>query len=1385
MARIFLSHSSRDNRQAIALRQWLIEQDPHLSGEIFLDLHSNTGIRSGERWKDALRQASTRCEAVICLVSPDWMASAECRTEFRFAEYLNKRIFSARIGQLSGEDPTGDWQQIDLFGDGPTVDVDIDIDIGDGGPPVVFPSDGLYRLRDGIAVAGIGAEAFTWPPPTEHLRAPYRGWEPLEEEDAAVFFGRDAQILRGLDALRGMRRSGLEALFVVLGPSGTGKSSFLRAGLLPRLHRDDRSFLLLDTVRPQRNALTGDTGLARSLHATRARLGLSNPNLGETKRACIAGDSWRVRKWLLEAQQAAGARLLEKPEDAPAPTLILPVDQAEELFSADAGNEAPLFLELIAELAGDSPGVGSTDQAGAFGLIVLITIRTDLYQALQTAPQLARVGSVLFDELKPMPRTQFKEVITGPVARASEGGHPLQVEPALVNRLLDDCTEGADTLPLLALTLARLYEDYATDGALTLPQYLSMGGMQSVVHTEIDGVLASDGEQRDTQLRQLRNAFIPWLATVSPDSDQPMRRVARWIDLPHESRPLLEKFVARRLLVKGTRDGEVVVEVALESLLRQWNELADWLAEEREDLKAADNLERAALAWDEKDRDDAWLLEGTRLVDAEQLAAKTGFADRLEPTREFLHASRRREQSRSEAEERRRATELQSAKDRQQAAEALAAAETEAREKAQAHTAVLRKRTLVLRIVLAVTLVVAAAAVYGFVTATKARHQAEDRSRDALALTLKAQGQAMLAGVEGGGDIRALQEILASHYLMTPDSVGALFTAVVTRLDTLKIIQTTGPVEDVSFSSDRHHLISGGANDTVRVWDTDTGQPVGQPITGQASTDTNLALSGDGRHVVFCSGDTTLRVWDAVTGQPAGSPMTSRAGAITSVDLSDNGGRVVSGTDDGTVQVWNADTGQPAGPPMIERAGTVTSVAFSTDGQRVVSGSAQGTVQVWNADAGQPVGPPMNGHVGAVTTVAFSPNAQRVVSGGADHTVRVWNVGTGQPAAPAMIGHMNTVTSVAFSPDASRVVSGSYDGTIRLWHADTGQAAAQPLTGHQGSVNGAAFSPDGHRIVSGGDDATIRLWDAEIEHLPSTSSTDQTPMVTSAAVSTDRHHVVSGDRDGSLRLWDADTRQLVGTLTNGRAAAVTSVALTTDGQRIVTGSADGTLQLWDAVSRQPIGTPMNANQAAITSVTFSPDGQRIVAGGADGSLQLWNPNNRQRVGDPLKGHTGAVLAVAFSPDGHRIVSGSADTNLQLWNADTGQPIGDPMTGHTAAVTNVEFSPEGPRIVSASDDRTVRLWDAATVRPIGEPMNSHPNLMLDMTFSPDGQQLISTGIDPNRRLWPAPALTAWPNMVCTKLAQNMSYQQWHDWVSPDIGYSQLCPGLPIPPDNSGP
>jgi hypothetical protein len=172
VSRIFLSHSSTDDREAIALRRWLGAQNPRLANEIFLDLDPNVGIRTGERWAEALKRANARCEAVVCLLSKEWESRVECQTEYRTAETLNKRVFCARLEPDTGA-KTSAWQWCDLFGDGPHTE----IDIGEG-DPVRFATKGLYRLREGIRGAGIGADSFVWPV-DEPTRAPYRGWQPL------------------------------------------------------------------------------------------------------------------------------------------------------------------------------------------------------------------------------------------------------------------------------------------------------------------------------------------------------------------------------------------------------------------------------------------------------------------------------------------------------------------------------------------------------------------------------------------------------------------------------------------------------------------------------------------------------------------------------------------------------------------------------------------------------------------------------------------------------------------------------------------------------------------------------------------------------------------------------------------------------------------------------------------------------------------------------------------------------------------------------------------------------------------------------------------------------------------------------------------------------
>lgn len=223
------------------------------------------------------------------------------------------------------------------------------------------------------------------------------------------------------------------------------------------------------------------------------------------------------------------------------------------MFGADANEESATLLTLTLL------SVLLTDVGTDLDMVVVATIRSDRYEPLQTAPQLSAVQSHLFDRLKPMPQAQFTEVICGPARRAVESGSTSALSSDLVDRLAEDASSGADTLPLLALTPSRLYEDYSGSAdPVTVDRYETMGGMRRVVQAEIDNLLAADPSARTEQLDRLHDAFIPWLTTVNPATDQPMRRIAGWADLPEKSHDLVNAFVVgRRFLVKGEREGQV------------------------------------------------------------------------------------------------------------------------------------------------------------------------------------------------------------------------------------------------------------------------------------------------------------------------------------------------------------------------------------------------------------------------------------------------------------------------------------------------------------------------------------------------------------------------------------------------------------------------------------------------------------------------------------------------------------------------------------------------------------------------------------------------------------------------------------------------------------
>lgn len=1392
MSRIFLSHSSRNNREAIALKQWLAAQDRTFASEIFLDVDPGTGIPTGAKWREALEEASERCEAVIFLLSEHWAASDECRLEYDAAVRLHKRILCARLEPSAADELTAQFQRCDLFGAGEHTGVAVaGVGVGES-EPVLFADDGLYRLLKAVRGAGIGTESFHWPPEGDEDRAPYRGWEPLTEADAAVFFGRDAEIVLGLDALRGMRTAP-ESLFVVLGPSGAGKSSFLRAGLLPRLKREDRGFTVLDIVRPERAVLTGKSGFVAAIHGTRARLGLTAPGVDEIATAC-ASDTGRVAELLTECRAVAARRILDRESAEAPPTLVLPIDQAEELFTADAGPEAARFLELVAALA---------DHRSGIELVVAATIRTDRYEAMQVAPQLADLKTVLFDNLKPLQPNHFKDVIEGPAERATEAGHRLTVEPALVAQLLEDSTGGADTLPILSLTLSSLFVRHGASGQLTKAQYLAMGGMHGVVQNVVDEALSPDPQRRRYELEQLRAAFIPWLATINPDNDQPMRRIARYVDLPEPSRPLIDRLVAKRLMVSDRQsDGELTVEVALESLLRQWEDLAAWLRDQRHNLKAADDLERAAAGWRAARNDGAWLLAGARLADAEALANTPSFRQRLGMAHEFLWASRESENQRQWLEQQRQQAEVNAAREKQATAEA--------------HASTLHRRQQVLRRVLVATALVAVVAVVGAVVAVvsynraeTARTDAEARFRNAVSVRLANEGVSMVNETRPGGDERGMQQIMAALPLAEKPDLGSLYTAVAQRRSLLKIINGGEKLNGAAFSPTDDVVAVGGVGHVV-FWDANSGREVARTPSFGEERVWAVEFTPDGEDVVYGSMDGVIRVYERSSQSVVRELEVTDADPVTSVAVSPTG-QIAATTYAGAIDVWNTASDVAAWTlPAAHDGRPVNDVDFSSDGTRLASAGADNALRQWDSRSGTAIGGPLQGHEEQVLTVSYSPDDTVLASGSADATARLWNPADGSEVKK-LDEHGDGVFSVAFSPDGGRLATGGGDRLVYLYDARTGVPTPHLFGGLEGVAVGLAFSHDGDRLLSTSSDDVVRLWDTN-SWLPVLGQTEQ---IVSMAYSPDGRYLASASHDHTVLIRDAATGVPLGTPIELPGLAL-AVAFSPDSRRLATAGIDGNVQMWDTESHDPVAPSIPASPLPIRTVAFSPDGKTLVTGGIDRVIRRWNANTGARIGEPMREHLGDVTSLAFSPDGTLLASSSVDNTVALWDASTGDHIRT-LDGHENKVWTVAFTPDGSMLASVSGDTTVRFWDPDSGEELAKLTAGHQASVLGLAFSPDGKLMATGGSDNSARLWDVetktpigdPLLVAGaaitvafapgsdefavgnglgtvqmfpaqfsPADLCDKLTQNMSRTHWREWVSDRIDYAKTCPGLDI-------
>jgi formylglycine-generating enzyme required for sulfatase activity len=624
MAVLFVSHSSKDDAEASALEAWL-----RANGftDIFVDHHS---IAGGDGWRQALQAAAGTCRVVVCLVTENWLASKDCLAEYDASFYMGKRVIPLLLlpvrASLGAEAENrlaqvcAHYQGIDIvhcLGPDSALDLEADRDVVD-------------RLTAGLREAGalsrVGLDPKAFAIDCKLRRTPFPGLASFgdDDADAALFYGRSREIAHALEELRKVRAERDLRPFVILGASGAGKSSLLKAGIIPRLRREAPAWLPLRAFRPGAEPLLNFAeALARSLadfgkveaHGViRDRLfdvwSTAERDGNELTTAGLAG---------LEAALEAEGRKLRAAAGRSSASILISVDQAEEMARADGDSGEALADYLRVALA-----TATSRWQLAF------TIRTDSFPELQSHRRFQSLEARGYD-LRAIPVFRFDSVIEEPAKR-----YGVEVDHALVDALMEDAPK-EDALPLLAFALQRLWRQYAASGALTRDNYDKVGGLRGLIEDAAERALRGLTPEEDVPLPSgpptkrrvdlAASTFVPALAQIN-DQGATIRRIAAWSSFNDEQQELLIKFDQWRLVVRRGEAG--TVEVAHEALFREWARLKSWLEPERARLEVLRSLQVDAATWDRNGRDTAFLNHrDKRLGEASAVVETARYRQRL------------------------------------------------------------------------------------------------------------------------------------------------------------------------------------------------------------------------------------------------------------------------------------------------------------------------------------------------------------------------------------------------------------------------------------------------------------------------------------------------------------------------------------------------------------------------------------------------------------------------------------------------------------------------------------------------------------------------------------------------------------------------------------
>jgi WD40 repeat protein len=1182
------------------------------------------------------------------------------------------------------------------------------------------------RVPDGAAGALVGLAG-----------CPYRGLHSFDAQDAHLFFGRDRLVDRLLARL-GQDHAPVRMLAVV-GASGSGKSSLLRAGLLAAVARGRAGSGWQTALLTPGSDPVGT--LATSLEQ-QAEAPAEHPVPPPSEhyrdedvvrpRPADAAD-----QELVDADTQAGPASKQRTtrpqpaKDQPrAARVLVVVDQFEELFTLchDEGERRAFITALCAAATGGKPTAGSATarkQVGADApaalegagspaaglpgseVWIVLGLRGDFYSRCLAYPQLVEVlqeeqivvGAMLADELQ--------QAIELPAALAN-----LTLEPGLTELLLEHAgvaplehaAPEPGSLPLLSYALQQTWH-YRTGQQLTLEGYQRSGSIHQAIATSAE--LAYNSLDPDGQAAARR--LVLELVAVEDGMEPTRRRVFADRLLTDESesdpspaRRALNAFVAARLLTVGADNGHSkqgrgyrqTVEIGHEALLRAWPRLRNWLTEDQDGIRIHRQLTHAAETWVSLGRDEGALYRGVRLAAAQQWATDAhNHADLAPLEQAFLDASRQ-------------------ARDRDQRA-----LHRRARR--------LRRLTAGLSAMLAVAVVTAGLAIRERREASAQHQTAVRQARLAMSRQLATRSAALhardlLGSVEIG--IAAMRIAPTSEardnllrYARDPSLIG--------------LLPDHGVIQQLTYSPDGHTLATLYEGGDLTLWDTTT-RRVQASLSDDADIGDAVAYSPDGRSLTTAGTyGHSIQVWDPITRRVRTTverdPIPPSGGA--SVIAYSPDGRILATGGDGVV-LWNTHTWHPIA--TLASRSEVNAIAYSPDGRTLVTGGRRdGTVQVWDATT-RHLRATLTGHTDRVSEIAFSPDGRTLATGSWDGTVRLWDTATRRTRA-ILTGHTGPVMTMALSPDGRTLAAGSDNG-VRLWDMATHRTQAI-LPGGNAAI---AYSPDGQTLATLGLGG-IQLW-ASRTIFP--SQTDHTSTV---AYNPQQHFAAIGLRDGTVQLWDTTRRHLT-TLT-GRSSSLEYLAFSANGRILAAAAYNSrTVRLWDTATHHPLPT-LTTRAGEISALAFSPDARILATEGAGegkkpyimsaGTIQLWDIATGRRIatlpaaGDPPN----RIDALAFSPDGRKLASGMNGT-VWLWDIPTRRLLAG-LPGLTTSVSSIVFSPDGRTLASSDAGQMLLLWDASTGQRRATIINDDDGGPVKIAFSPDGR-ILAGNVGPALRLWDA-------------------------------------------------